>query len=209
MLWYCWSLQLVLLGCRSLGHPWGCCWPQHGPTGPGTKNLQILHPNMGSDHAAGLCSGPGSDFTVVSEVMGHLPSSGCPGSTPGCRQQHRAWVPPCMVGFWGVSGQWVPPAPTGFPGSDAVALPYLFPPFCSQLHPTLRAPNPCLPPWAAPNCRYPPVSGRSQEVPPGRGHVYRQGLCLLPLPGTGITGGALQLLCQLHGWEPAPAGAAD
>lgn len=90
------------------------------------------------------------------------------------------------------SRQWVPQHPQGSPGSDAVALPYLFSPACCQLHPTLPASKSL--PWAPPNCCHPPP------------FLGDQGLHLPPFPVTGISDGTLQLF---QAWKLAPAGAAD
>lgn len=144
----------MLLACGSLGAPPGMLlspiWPlDWKPLGP--SSWCGVRPHRWAALGAGLC------FCSGAQDEGTLLSPGCPGNTPGCRQQCCARVPPCMSGSRGEeSRQWVSPARTGSPGSDAMALPYLFPPLCSQLHPTLQAPScgPGFPQTAAvhPHC---------------------------------------------------------
>lgn len=200
----------MLLGCESLGAPPGMLlapawtrWP------PDWKPLDCpsrcrVRPCRWATFESWLC------FCGSAQGDGTLPSPGCPGSTPGCRQQHRAQVPPCMA--WspgGKSRQWVPPAPTGSPGSDTVALPYLFSPRCSRLHPPLQAPKHCLKPWAPPNCcRPPPFLGASQQLP-GPGLQLQAGAAFAALRQCRHRRRCFAAALLAPGWDPAPAGAAD
>lgn len=110
----------------------------------------------------------------------------CPGSTPGCRQQHCAQVPPCMAGSQG-GGEQALGAPSTRKAPQAAMswlCPICFPPLCSQLRSTLRAPSPCPWPWAPQNCCHPsPIPGGSTAGPPGaRAAVAGRGCVFRPSP---------------------------
>lgn len=129
-------------------------------------------PDPPSQHGVRPCRwavlGPGSDFTVVPGVMGPLPSSGCPGSTPGCRQQHHAWVPPCMAGSW--RGEQT----VGAPRQQCRGSTLLVPSLLQSAAPHPASPQPLPATLGSPKL---PLSPHSWEVTAGS---HRQGPRLQP-----------------------------
>lgn len=182
----------MLLGCGSLGASPGMllapvwpCWPlDWKPLGP--SSWCGVRPHRWAALGAGLC------FCSGAQGEGTLPSPGCPGSTPGCRQQCCARVPPCMSGSQGGGEQAVGvPNTHRLPRQRRNGSALLV---SSPLQPAASHPaSPQLQPWAPPNCCCPPPLLGDHSRSPGPGLRLQAGATV-----AGITDDALQLLCQLQ-----------
>lgn len=136
----------------------------------------------------------------------------CPGSTPGCRQQHCALVPPCMAGSQG-GGEQALGAPSTRKAPQA-AMPWLcptcFPPSAASCIPPCKPPAPAhgpgLPKTAA---ILPPFLGDQQQVPLGPGLQLQAGAAFSALPQHRHRRRRFAAALPAPGRELAPAGVAD
>lgn len=187
----------MLLGCRSLGARLGMLLgPSMAPLAPRLETSVSSIPERGQAVPLGcartlfLCKPwlPWEQPWVQAAALrlGTTPGSGVLG--------------------WGRTGSGYLQRPQSSPGSDALALPCLFAPLCSQPHPALRGPNPCPRPQTA--AILPLVPGGSQQVP-GLGLQLETGAAFAAFPWHRHHRRRFAAALAAPGRELAPAGAAD